>query len=88
MHQSNKYIVQKIEDFRENPPTREEAFNMAVAMESSAGEIHYQRMMTGEAGSVVEKIFQKLNGDDKNHAKRIIAYMRNNNIQFFKPIED
>jgi hypothetical protein len=46
----------------------------------SAGEIHFQNTMTKSADSKVLEMFQKLNQDDKDHAKRIRAYMKENQI--------
>jgi hypothetical protein len=80
IRKSNKLIIQTIEKFRVNTPSREEAFSFVYKLETSAGEIHYQRMMSAKAETVVEKVFQKLNGEDRNHAGRIANYMKNNNI--------
>ena len=35
-------------------------------------------MMGGKSASVVEELFQKLNGEDNFHARRIMAYAREN----------
>lgn len=80
IHQSNQIIAREIESIRQNTPSREEVFRLAFTLESSAGEIHYQRMVSGIANSMVEEIFQKLNGDDKFHARRILNYARQNNL--------
>jgi ferritin len=84
IRKSNKLIIQTIAQFRENTPSREEAFSFVYNLEKSAGEIHYQKMMSTKAETIVEKVFQKLNGEDKNHAGRIANYMKNNNILRFK----
>lgn len=81
IRKTNMLIIQKIEQFRENFPSREEAFSFVYVLETSAGEIHYQKMMTAKVESVVQKVFQKLNGEDKNHASRIANYMKSNNIE-------
>ena len=62
------------------PPTRVEAFKYAFELENSVGEFHFQSFMTSESNSQMTKIFQKLNGDDINHAKRIANYMKDSNI--------
>jgi len=36
--------------------------------------------MTSASDSPVVKIFQKLNGEDKNHAARIESYMKKNGL--------
>jgi ferritin len=78
LSQSNRFIEQKIQSIRTNPPPREDIFRLMVELETSAGEIHYQRMMGGKSASVVEELFQKLNGEDNFHARRIMAYAREN----------
>lgn len=76
----NRSILSKIEEFRDNKPTRYEAFTYALTLENSSGEIHFELFMNEVQESRVEKIFQKLNGEDKNHAKRINDYMKLNDI--------
>lgn len=75
LHQANQKLLSLIEQYDNKPPSREEAFKIALETERSAGEIHFQRMMTKSADSRVVELFQKLNLDDKDHAKRIQAYM-------------
>ncbi len=72
---SNNKIELLIKAYELNPPSLTEAFNTAYAVEQSAGEIHYQTFMEKRPEQPVEKIFQKLNGDDKDHAQRIISFM-------------
>ena len=57
-------------------PSREIAFSLALKTEMSAGEIHFQSAMKKDTDSKALKLFQKLNQDDKDHAKRIRAYMK------------
>jgi len=76
----NRSIISKIEEFSNNKPSRYEAFTYALTLENSSGEIHYELFMNEVQESKVEKIFQKLNGEDKNHAGRIEDYMRSNGI--------
>lgn len=76
----NQSIRERILRYKTNPPSRYEAFSYAHELELSAGEAHYEMFMSEKAESNIEKIFQKLNGDDKNHAQRIADYMTLNNI--------
>lgn len=55
--------------------SREEALNLALQFELSAGEIHFQRFMKKTPDSMLAEIYQQLNQDDKNHAQRIQNYM-------------
>ena len=76
----NKELNSLIEEYENNPPSREEAFNIALRIENSAYELHYQRFMDKEPSSRMEEIFQQLNQDDKNHVEKISAYMKHHNI--------
>jgi len=72
-----KKSIQKIRDamdtFIKNPD-RELAFNLALEIEESAGEIHFQQFMEKDAKDSISDIFQKLNQADKDHAQRINTY--------------
>lgn len=81
LHRNNRTIKERIMRYKENSPSREEAFKCALELENSAGESHYEIFMTTELNSgEMAKIFQKLNGDDINHAKRMVKYMKDNKI--------
>lgn len=73
-------VKARIEQFKLVTPTRLEAFKYGFELENSIGEFHYEFFMTEEPNYSVTKIFQKLNGDDVNHAKRIGNYMKDNGI--------
>lgn len=72
----NHSIKQRISRYKLDAPSRFEAFNYAYELELSAGEAHYEMLMSESPESNVERIFQKLNGEDKNHARRIDEYMK------------
>lgn len=76
----NISIRNKIEQSKLVSPTRLEAFKLAFELENSVGESHFEIFMTSVPDSPVVKIFQKLNGEDKNHAMRIENYMKINGI--------
>jgi hypothetical protein len=80
LHQVNRSIRDRISNYKLNSPSRFEAFSYAYEIENSAGELHYELFMNENPVSNVEKIFQRLNGEDKNHALRIDNYMKMNNI--------
>lgn len=66
---------------REGKPPRAEAFWVALELEQSAGELHFQEFMeTVEPFSELDKVFKRLNGDDRDHAKRIRLYMASQGI--------
>ncbi len=64
-------IRKLILEYNQTAPSFADAYYEAVKLESSAGEFHFQVLMTEETDSKIVKIFQKLNGDDKDHNKRI-----------------
>ena len=74
----NVVIKERIEQFKFGSQVRLEAFNFALELENSIGESHFELFMTAKPNSTVMKIFQKLNGEDINHAKRLEKYMSEN----------
>lgn len=65
----------------EDPPARAAAFNLAIMLEESAGEVHFQHAMhETEHPSEAIKLFQSLNEADVDHADRIRNYMRQKGI--------
>jgi hypothetical protein len=78
LREMNQLLKERIEQYKLIPPTRLEAFKFGMELENSAGESHFEAFMTEEPTSQMERIFQKLNGDDKNHAIRMARYMKAN----------
>jgi hypothetical protein len=76
----NKDLSRMIENYQSSPPSRIVAFNTALYLERSAGELHYQEFMTREAATVSEEVFMELNSADMDHEKRIRSYMEQNSI--------
>jgi len=76
----NRDLSRMIENYRSSPPSRIVAFNTALYLERSAGELHYQKFMTGEAVTAPEEVFMELNSADMDHEKRIRSYMEQNSI--------
>ena len=68
------------EQFAKTPPSRKDAFKVAAQIESSTGEVQFQEFMQGNAGLWLGDICRALNADDKDHAKRIAAYAKDNGI--------
>ena len=77
----NRELTSLIEEYERNPPSREEAFNVALGIENSAYELHFQRFMDKKPSSRMEEIFQELNRNDKNHSEKISSYMQQKNIR-------
>ena len=66
--------------FSEVKPDRTTAFNTAIEAEKTAGELHFQSIMTKESDSWLIKVLQKLNEYDRDHLKRIEEYVKEKNI--------
>jgi hypothetical protein len=81
IRETNESISACIGKCTSNPPSRDEAFNLALELEGSAGEIHYQEFMDNEQDDILSKTFQKLNAGDKDHYTRISAYMTEHGIE-------
>ncbi|MFZ9033615.1 MAG: hypothetical protein ACO21J_06660 [Anaerohalosphaeraceae bacterium] len=80
MEKANQELESLLKKYTADPPSREVAFNVALKTEMSAGELHFQHTMSRPADSKVLELFQTLNQDDKDHAKRIRDYMKENQI--------
>ena len=77
---NNTFIMEQIGRLAATPCTRDEAFNLALKIEMSAGEAHFQEFMESETGSLTADIFKQLASEDQNHAHRIRDYMKENGI--------
>ncbi|TKJ37660.1 MAG: hypothetical protein CEE38_06200 [Planctomycetes bacterium B3_Pla] len=84
MKDANTNLAKLISQYREKPLSRETAFNVAITVEQSAGEIHFQAFMDKKADSRYVELFQKMNGYDKDHENRIRAYMKDHAIKVSK----
>ena len=73
---TNLWLNSLKEKFAETKPDRETAFSIAIKIESSAGEQHFQRVMESPSDSNVIRIFQELCEDDIHHLSRIREYMK------------
>ena len=79
--ETNKKLISLFKELKDNPPSSESALKIAISLEESAGEIHFQYAMDKHPASVNLKIFQDLNKDDIDHAQRILEYMNSSGIQ-------
>lgn len=81
LNNTNNKLISLLKEYKEKPPSKETAFNIALDIEQSTGEIHFQLAMEKSLTSSIMKIFQELNKDYKDHAGRIRNYMSNNGIE-------
>jgi len=77
---SNAKVGALVERYRKAPPSRQEAFLAAIDIEETAGEIHYQKYMSGESNARIDDVFKELNEADKDHAARIRSYMEDHRL--------
>jgi len=71
---TNLEIEKNLHTFESSPPSRAEAFQLAIHLEISAVESCYQRVVDQACDSVAAKLFKKLNRDNKDHVHRIQQY--------------
>jgi len=76
----NAELSAMLKKYQAIPPSREDAFNIAIYIEESAGEKHFQEFMSKSSGSDIDKLFQKLNSNNKDHAERLYSYMKSHDI--------
>ncbi|MBN1928914.1 MAG: rubrerythrin family protein [Chlorobiaceae bacterium] len=78
---NNARITGEAARFRQTPSSRAEALNLALQIEMSAGEAHFQEFMESETGSLTADIFKQLASEDQNHARRIREYMQEQGVE-------
>lgn len=77
---SNELVERLIEKFAKEHPSRQDAFNCALAFETSGSEIVFQRLMRKDSTNKIVKTFKEMAGFCKDHVRRIITWMKTNNI--------
>ncbi|MFN2370591.1 MAG: rubrerythrin family protein [Candidatus Krumholzibacteriia bacterium] len=72
-------LVARIEEclvrYAGSPAARDEAFALALELEQSAGEAHFQNFMESDGSGSLARVFQSLNRADMDHAQRLRSYM-------------
>ncbi|OQX72270.1 MAG: hypothetical protein B6D61_14295 [Bacteroidetes bacterium 4484_249] len=78
-------VVAELEEiiklYKVNPPSRTEAFSIALKYEMSAGEVHLQDFMEAKSNNRIEEIFQKMINGDQSHVSKLLEYMKKNNVE-------
>jgi len=82
LKKTNNRLQELLTEYRKQPPDRTEAFHVALEIESSAGEIHFQRFAEKQHQDKIDKIFSQLIRDDRDHLQRIQRYMQERGIPF------
>ena len=78
---SNELVERLIEKFAKEHPSRQEAFNCALALETSGSELVFQSMMQKDSANKIMKTFKEMAGFCKDHVRRIITWMKTNDIK-------
>jgi hypothetical protein len=73
-------VISLIESFN-SEWTRKKALDVAIDLENSAGEIHFQNFMHSDEQSDIADIFRKLNRHDIDHSQRIKEYKLNQGME-------
>jgi len=76
----NELLSSLIVKFTGEKQARKTAFDTAITVEKSAGEINYQNFMTQETDSWIIKGLQHINEYDRDHLNRIEEYMKGNKL--------
>ena len=78
---ANKEIKELVKEHKQKPPSsRASAFEIAIEVEESTGEIDFSCFMEQQADSSALKLFRRVNSEDRDHARRIRNYMREKGI--------
>ncbi len=78
---TNNKLISLLKKYNDKPPSRESAFNIALAIEQSAGELHFQLAIEKPPNSRIMEVLQVLNDGCKDYANRILAYMNDKGIE-------
>ncbi len=81
LFETNNKLISMLKEYRKKLPSREKAFNIALDIEQSASELHFQLAMEKPHTSAIMEIFHKLNKEDKDHTDRIRTYMSDKGIE-------
>jgi hypothetical protein len=77
---TKELVSSLIVKYSEAKPDRKTAFNTAISVEKSAGEIAYQNFMTQDTDSWILLGLQKLNEYDRDHIVRLEQYAEDNKV--------
>ncbi len=80
LEEDNQKIFDLISQYKSLPPDREQAFNKALELENIETELRFQTFMDKHSDGKIDRIFREINESDKNHAKRLYAYMEEHDI--------
>jgi len=71
LKKANDLIKTTLTKWKSEPASQSEAYQFALKIEQSAQELHLQNTIEQESELEIIKLFKKLTGADRDHAKRI-----------------
>ena len=71
LKKANDLIKTTLTKWKSTPASQSEAYQFALKIEQSAQELHLQNTIEQESELEIIKLFKKLTGADRDHAKRI-----------------
>ena len=71
LKKANDLIKTTLTKWKSKPASQSEAYQFALKIEQSAQELHLQNTIEQESELEIIKLFKKLTGADRDHAKRI-----------------
>jgi len=74
--QVNQLLAREHRGFEELPKTVIEGLELAFKLEESAGELHYQFVVTTEVKNRALEKIRGLTGADRDHAQRVRSYLK------------
>lgn len=74
--ESNRKLEELLEQIEHQPPSREDAFRIALRIETSTDALIYEHALQPEEDSVGSEIPQRIARDDLFHEERIRRHMR------------
>ena len=78
---ANKEIKALVKAHKQKPPSsRASAFEIAIKVEESTGEIDFSCFMEQVADSLALQLFSRVNREDRDHARRLRNYIREKSI--------
>jgi hypothetical protein len=80
-----EHVESRLREYVATPPSREAALSVALELELSAGEAHYQAAMESASESDALELLRKLNGHDRDHARRLREYAAEAGIALVDP---
>ncbi len=81
LHEQGSAITRLLAKLKENPPSREQAFSIALALENTSSEHTYRNLSVQDMSPRIQRLFRSLDGGNLDHIRRIKRYAAQQQIQ-------